>query len=81
MLFSSRTNCQNQTLCHVHNIKEPLELHAMCSHVKDIKFTWWIKDKVHVIGTDAPDLKMEPTYFSPDVNTTIFVEGNVAEVS
>ena len=81
MLFSSRANCQNQLLCHVHNINEPLELHAKCSHEKDIRFTWRIKDKVDAIGIDSPDLKMEPMSFSPDVNTTIFVEGNVAEVS
>jgi len=80
MLFSSRPNCQNQTLCHVHNINEPLELHANCSHDKDIGFMWWINDSVDAVGTDSPVLIIPPMRFSPDVNTTISVKGNVVEV-
>ena len=80
MLFSSRPNCN--TSCHVHTIKEPLELHVRCSHArcardKDIIFKWWIKDKVDVIGTDSHVLKMDQMYFTPGVNTTIIVEGKL----
>ena len=75
MLFSSRPNCN--TSCHVHNIKEPLELHAKCSHYKGIRFTWWIKDKADAIGKNLPFLKMESMPFSPGVNTTIIVEGKL----
>ena len=81
MLFSSRPNCQNQTLCHVHNINEPLELRARCSIDKDIGFTWWINDKGDTIGTDSPVLIIPPMHLRPDLNTTISVEGKIAEVS
>ena len=71
MLFSSRPHCN--TSCHVHNIKEPIELHAKCSHDKDVIFTWWIQDDVDGIVTDSHVLKK---YINHNVDI-IIVEGKL----